>query len=128
MFVSYLYYVHTRIRKKLFKWWPFTLGCYLCHWSMMTPCDEGWMTRDGPSYLIEVSLVWLASQYKLFMSFLSSRLHPFLLILLSCRLSALWSFDTFLDLPPHSLFYACKGLVDNTYLKKNIILKHGLFV
>ena len=29
---------------------------------------------------------------------------------------------------PHSLFYACKGLVDNTYPKEYTILKHGLFV
>ena len=33
-----------------------------------------------------------------------------------------------LDLPPHSLFYACKGLVDNAYPKEYTILKHGLFV
>jgi hypothetical protein len=33
-----------------------------------------------------------------------------------------------LDLLPHSLFYGCKGLVDNTYPKEYIILKHGLFV
>ena len=28
----------------------------------------------------------------------------------------------------NTLFYACKGLVDNTYPKENTILKHGLFV
>ena len=37
-------------------------------------------------------------------------------------------FDTLLNLFPHSLFYACKGLVDNTYPKEYTILKHGLFV
>ena len=73
-------------------------------------------------------LVWLVSQLELFMSFLSPRLHSFFLILLSCHLSALQFFDTLLDLLPHSLFYACKGLVDNTYPKENTILKHGLFV
>ena len=62
------------------------------------------------------------------MSFLSPRLHPFFLILLLGHLSALQSFDTLLDLLPHSLFYVCKGLVDNTYPKEYTILKHGLFV
>jgi hypothetical protein len=37
-------------------------------------------------------------------------------------------FDTLLDLLPYSLFYACKGLVDNTYLNEYTILKHELFV
>ena len=37
-------------------------------------------------------------------------------------------FDILLDLPLHSLFHACKGLVDNTYPKEYTILKHGLFV
>ena len=78
--------------------------------------------------LLEVFLVWLALQLELFMSFLSPRLHPFFLILLSCHLSALRFFNTLLDLFSHSLFYACKGLVDNTYPKEYTILKHGLFV
>ena len=86
------------------------------------------MTRDGPSFSLEVFLFWLASHLELFMSFLSPRLHPFFLILLSCHLSALRSFDTLLDLLPHYLFYACKGLVDNTYPEEYTILKHGLFV
>jgi hypothetical protein len=55
-------------------------------------------------------------------------LHSFFLVLLSCHLSALQSFDTLLDLLPHSLFYAYKGLVDNTYPKEYTILKHELFV
>ena len=37
-------------------------------------------------------------------------------------------FNTLLDLFPHSLFYAYKGLVDNMYPKEYTILKHGLFV
>ena len=78
--------------------------------------------------LLEVFLVWLALQLELFMSFLSPRLHPFFLILLSYHLSALRFFNTLLDLFPHSLFYACKWLVDNTYPKEYVILKHGLFV
>ena len=86
------------------------------------------MTRDGPSLLLEVFLVRLVSQLELFMSFLFPSSHLFFLILLSCHLSALRSFDTLLDLLPHSLFYACKGLVDNTYPKEYTILKHGLFV
>jgi hypothetical protein len=86
------------------------------------------MTRDGPSLLLEVFLVRLASKYELFMSFLSPRLHPFFLILSSCHLSALRSFATLLDHLPHSLFYACKGLAANTYPKEYTILKHGLFV
>ena len=94
----------------------------------MSPYDEGQMTHDGPSLLLEVFLVRLVSQLELFMSFLFPKLHPFFLILLLCHLSALRSFDTLLDLLPHSLFYACKGLVDNTYPKEYTILKHGLFV
>ena len=86
------------------------------------------MTRDGPSLLLEVFLVQLASQYELFVSVLFPRSHLFFLILLSYHLSGLRSFDTLLDLLPHSLFYACKGLVDNTYPKEYTILKHGLFV
>ena len=78
--------------------------------------------------LLEVFLVRPASQLKLFMSFLSLGLHSFVLILLSCHLFALRSFNTLLDLFPHSLFYACKGLVDNTYPKEYTILKHRLFV
>ena len=62
------------------------------------------------------------------MSFLLPRLHHSFLILLSCHLSALRSFDTMLDLLRHSLFYACKRLVDDTYPKEYTILKHGLFV
>ena len=38
-----------------------------------------------------IFLVRLASHLELFMSFLSPRLHPFFLILLSCHLFALWS-------------------------------------
>ena len=49
------------------------------------------MTCDGPSLLLEVFLVQLASHLELFMSFLSPRLHPFFLILLSCNLFPLWS-------------------------------------
>jgi hypothetical protein len=41
--------------------------------------------------LLEVFLVRITSQFKLFMSFLSPSLHPLFLILLSCHLSALWS-------------------------------------
>ena len=78
------------------------------------------------SFLLEVFHVWQASQLELFMSFLSPRLHSFL-ILFSFHHSTLQSFDTLLDLLPHSLFYASKGLVDNTYLKEYTILKHGLF-
>ena len=37
-------------------------------------------------------------------------------------------FDILLDLLLHSLFYAYKVLVDNTYPKQYTILKHGLFV
>ena len=37
-------------------------------------------------------------------------------------------FVILLDLPPHSLFYASKGLVDSTYPKEYTILKYGLFV
>ena len=37
-------------------------------------------------------------------------------------------FNTLLNLFPHTLFYAYKGLVDNTYLKEYTILKHGLFI
>ena len=104
------------------------LRCYLCHWSVMSPYEEGQMTHDGPSLLLEVFLVRLVSQHELFMSFLSPRLYPFILILLSCHLFAPRSFDTLLDILPHSLFYACKGLVDNTYSKEYTLLKHGLFV
>ena len=86
------------------------------------------MTRDGPSLLLEVFLVRLVSQLELFMSFLFPSSHLFFLILLSCHLFALRSFDTLLDLLPYSLFYACKGLVDNTYQKEYTILKYGLFV
>ena len=53
------------------------------------------MTRDGPSLLLEVFLVQLASHLELFMSFLSSRLHPFFLILLSCHVFPLWSLTFF---------------------------------
>ena len=65
------------------------------------------MTHDGPSLLLEVFLVQLASYLELFMSFLSSRLHPFCLILLLCLLFAIWSLTfcwTFCL--THSLFYA----------------------
>ena len=48
------------------------------------------MTCDGPSLLLEVFLVRLASHLELFMSFLSPTMHSFL-ILLSCHLFALWS-------------------------------------
>ena len=100
----------------------FVIGAWCYH--MM---KGRWLVMVLP-ILLEVFLVWLALQYELFMSFLSPRLHLFFLILLSCHLSALWSFDTLLDLPPYSLFYAYKWLVDNTYLKENTILKYGLFV
>ena len=86
-----------------------------------------WLVMVLP-ILLEVFLVRLVSKYELFMSFLSPKLHPFFLILLSYHLSALQSFDTLLNLLPHLLFYACKGLVDNTYPKEYTILKHRLFV
>ena len=77
------------------------------------------MTRDGPFLLLEVFLVRLVSQLELFMSFLFPSSHLFFL---------LFDLLTPLDLLPHSLFYASKGLVDNTYSKEYTILKHGLFV
>ena len=64
------------------------------------------MIRDGPSFLLEVFLVQLATHLELFMSFLSPRLHPFFLILLLCLLFSLWSLTfcwTFRL--THSLFY-----------------------
>ena len=94
----------------------------------MSSYDEGLMTHDGASLLLEVFLVRLVSQLEMFMSFLFPRSHLFFLILLSCHLFALRSFDTLLDLLPQSLFYARKGLVDNTYPKEYIILKYRLFV
>ena len=71
----------------------------------MSSYDEGLMTHDGASLLLEVFLVRLVLQLELFMSFLFPKSHLFFLFLLSCHLSALRSFVTLLDFLPHSLFY-----------------------
>jgi hypothetical protein len=57
----------------------------------MTSYDEGHITRDSFSLLLEVFLVRLASHLELFMIILSPRLNSFFLIFLSFHLSALRS-------------------------------------
>jgi hypothetical protein len=46
------------ISRSKWKWWPLTLRCYLHHWSVMTPCDEGQMTSDGPFLPWILSCSW----------------------------------------------------------------------
>jgi hypothetical protein len=62
------------------------------------------------------------------MSFLSPRLHPFFLILLSYQLSALRSFDTLLDLFASLIVLCLQRISGQPYPKEYTILKHGLFV
>jgi hypothetical protein len=104
MFVSYLCAYQNK--GKTFK----MMTIYLRMLSLSLEYDDTIWRRVDDSwwffpFLFEVFLIRLVSYLELFMNFLS-RLHPFFLILLLCHLSALWSFDTLLDLPPHSLFYA----------------------